>query len=115
LTQDFVYLDHFAITWFVFANRIHFPISISKKLCFRQIKISFKTSFDQKPKILPFSHNQISLPLESSFCNKRVLIRTKYTYTKILKKSQVIADPVALTLISSPLALSTKTEELVAF
>jgi hypothetical protein len=102
-------LGLFSQTEFIFLSLFQ------KKLCFRQIKISFKTSFDQKPKILPFSHNQISLPLESSFCNKRVLIRTKYTYTKILKKSQVIADPVALTLISSPLALSTKTEELVAF
>jgi hypothetical protein len=108
-------LDHFAITLFVFANQIPFPIYISKTHCFWQIKISFKTSFDQKPETPPFSHNQISHPKESRFCNKRVLIKTKYTYTKILKNSQVIADPVALALISPPLALSTKTEELVAF
>jgi hypothetical protein len=35
-----------------------------------------------------------------------------YTYTKILKNSQVVVNSVALALISPPLALSTKTEEL---
>jgi hypothetical protein len=40
---------------------------------------------------------------------------TKYTYTRILKKSQVVANQVALALNSPPLALSIKTEELVAF
>jgi hypothetical protein len=34
---------------------------------------------------------------------------------KFLKNSQVVVDPVALALFSLPLALSTKTEELVAF
>jgi hypothetical protein len=51
---------------------------------FWQIKITFKTSFDQESK----------------------------THTKILKNSQVVADPVALAIISPPLALSTIMEEL---
>jgi hypothetical protein len=91
-------------------------LSLCKKHLFWQIKIHFKTSFDQNQKTPPSSHNQIFSLQESSFCNKRVLIKeTKYTFTRILKNSQVVADPVALALNSPPLALSTKTEELVAY
>jgi hypothetical protein len=32
------YLDHFATTWFVFTKQIHFPISMSKTLCFGKSK-----------------------------------------------------------------------------
>jgi hypothetical protein len=38
LSQDLIYLDHFAITWFVFAKQIHFPISMIKILCFGKSK-----------------------------------------------------------------------------
>jgi hypothetical protein len=80
---------------------------------FWQIKRSFKTNFDQTPKTPPFSHNRISPPQESGFCNKRVLIKNQvFLHYKFLKNSQVVADPIALALISPPLALSTKTEEL---
>jgi hypothetical protein len=95
-------------------KQIHFPISMSKTLCFGKSKITFKTlikflphkflphknNFQDfaMPETLPFSHNQISPSQESSFCNKRALIKNKYTYTKILKKSQVVANPVALAL-----------------
>jgi hypothetical protein len=34
----------------------------SQSKLFWQMKISFKTSFDQTPKTPPFSHNQISPP-----------------------------------------------------
>ena len=72
-----------------------------------------KIRFDQVPKTPPFSHNQISPPQESDFCNKRVLIKNQvFLHFKFLKNSQVVADPVALALISPPLALSTKIEEL---
>jgi hypothetical protein len=82
-----------------------------------QIKIFFNTSFDKKAtNPLPFSHKQISPQQDSSFCNKRVLIKKPSILTlKFLKNSQVLADPIALALISPPLALSTKMEELVAF
>ena len=93
-----------------------FFLSLCKKHLFWQIKIHFKTSFDQNQKTPPSSHNQIFSPQESSFCNKRVLIKeTKYTFTRILKNSQVVADPVALAWIYPPMALSIKTEELVAY
>jgi hypothetical protein len=36
----------------------------------------------------------------------------EFLHFKFLKTSQVVVDPVALTLISPPLALSTKIEEL---
>jgi hypothetical protein len=76
---------------------------------FWQIKIFFKTSFDKKTKNSPFSHNQISPPQESSFCNEGFDPITKYTHTNFfLKNSQVVADIVALALISPPLALRTK-------
>jgi hypothetical protein len=52
---------------------------------FWQIKIFFKTSFDKKTKNSPFSHNQISPPQESSFCNRRVLIKKQVLSTIIFE------------------------------
>jgi hypothetical protein len=101
-----------------------------KTLLFWLIKIFFKTSFYKKARNSPFSHNKFSPPQESSFKNKRVLIKNQlYSHLIFLKNhqlyshlnfvnnshSQVVANPVALALIYPPLALSTKMEELVAF
>jgi hypothetical protein len=60
----------------------------------------------------PFSHTQISSPQENSFCKKRVLIKHKESNSTILKIHKLLDDPVALALISPPLALSTKTGDL---
>jgi hypothetical protein len=105
----------FAITWFVFAKTNSFSYLYVKHTLFWQIKISFKTSFDHKPEKLPLFTIIKFLP------HKRVVFFAirgfgqRNKYTKILKNSQVVVDPVALALISPPLALSPKTEELVAF
>jgi hypothetical protein len=94
-------------------------LSLCQNTLFWQIKIFFKTSFDQKARNCPFSHNQISPPQENSFCNKRILIKNQvYLHLNFSKNSQVVVEntgPVSLALNSPPLALSTKTEELVAF
>jgi hypothetical protein len=92
-------------------------LSLCQNTLFWQIKIFFKTNFDKKePETPPFSNNQISPPQESSFCNKRVLIKKPSILPlNYFKNSQVVVDPVALALISPPFALSAKTEELVTF
>jgi hypothetical protein len=77
LSQDLAYLDHFATTWFVFTKQIHFPISMSKTLCFGKSKYLSRQVLIKKLETPPFSHNQISPPQESSFCNKRVLIKNQ--------------------------------------
>jgi hypothetical protein len=64
------------------------------------------------PKTPPFSHTQISPPKENSFCNKRVLIKHKESNSTIFEIHKWLADPVALALISLPLALSTKIGDL---
>jgi hypothetical protein len=76
-----------------------------------QINISFKTSFDLKLEtplfpIIKFLPHKIVV-----FAIREFWSKTKYSYTKILKNSQVIADPVVLALISPSLALSTKTKK----
>jgi hypothetical protein len=105
------YLDHFATTWFIFTKQIFF-LSLYQKHLFWQIKRSFKSKFDQMPKTLPFSHNQISTPQENNFCNIRVLIKLQESNTKFFEIHKWLVDPVALALISLPLVLSTKTGEL---
>jgi hypothetical protein len=61
----------------LFSKTNSFSYLYVKNTWFWQIKMSFKTSFDQKPETPSFSHNQISPPQESSFCNKRVLIKNQ--------------------------------------
>jgi hypothetical protein len=52
--QDLTYLDHsFAITWFIFANQIPFPISTSNTLVWANREIS-KSRIYQVPKTPPF-------------------------------------------------------------
>jgi hypothetical protein len=103
----------FATTWFVFAKQINFPIFMSKHL-FWQIKKIFKTSFDQIPKTPPFPIIKFLPYKRAVFAIRGFRSKTKYSHTNILKNTQVVVDPVALALISPPLALSTKTEELFA-
>jgi hypothetical protein len=81
---------------------------------FWQIKITFKTSFDQESENSPFFPSSNFLPHKRAvFAVRGFLIKKiKYTNTRILKFAQVVVDPVALSLISPPLALSTKIEEL---
>jgi hypothetical protein len=76
LSQDLVYLDHFATFGLFSQNTFIFYLYVKNTL-FWQIKLSFKTSFDQKPETPPFSNNQICPLQESSFCNKRVLIKNQ--------------------------------------
>jgi hypothetical protein len=109
-------LDHFCHHLVCFHKTNAFSYLYVKNTCFGKSKYLSSLVLIKSQKSPPFSHNQISPPQECSFCNKRVLIKeTKYSYTRILKNSQVVADPDALALISPPLALSTKIEELVAF
>jgi hypothetical protein len=61
----------------------------------------------------PFSHNQFSPLKRTFFCNKRVLIKHKESNSITFEIHKWLADPVALALISPPLALSTKIVELV--
>jgi hypothetical protein len=54
LSQDLAYLDHFATTWFVFTKQIHFPISMSKTLCFGKSKYLSRQVLIKKPETPPF-------------------------------------------------------------
>jgi hypothetical protein len=89
-------------------NKLIF-LSPWQKHLFWQIKASFKTSFHQIPKTLPF-------PIIKVLPHKRAVFAIKHSYTKNFWKNHEFTsgwlDPVALALISPPLALSTKTEEL---
>jgi hypothetical protein len=49
LSQDLAYLDHFATTWFVFTKQIHFPIPMSKTLCFGKSKYLSRLILIKKP------------------------------------------------------------------
>jgi hypothetical protein len=104
------YLDHFCPHLDCFRKTNSFPYFYVKTLVLANPKYLSRLVLIKIKKNSPFSHNQISPTQESSFCNKRVLIKIKYTYAKILKNSQAVANPVALALFSPSLALSTKTE-----
>jgi hypothetical protein len=73
-------------------------------------------SHNQKsvPKTPPFSHNQNYPPQETKFCNKSILDKSQILTLLFFKFLKWLADPVALALISPPLALSTKTGSLLA-
>jgi hypothetical protein len=66
------------------------------------------------PQTPPFYHNKKSPHKRTFFCNKRVLIKHKDSNSTVFEIHKWLADPFALALISPPLALSTKTGELLA-
>jgi hypothetical protein len=87
-------------------------------LCQKHFALANQNNFQdvliKSQKTLPFPIIKFLPHKRAVFAIKVFWSKAKYTYTKSLKNSQVVADPVALALISPPLALSTKTEELVA-
>jgi hypothetical protein len=97
----------FATTWFVFANQILFPF-LSQIHLFEQIERYPKSEIDQVPKTPPFPIIKI-FPYKRPNFAIRVFWQKQLSSSSIFKSNKWFADPVALALVSHPLALSTKT------
>jgi hypothetical protein len=102
----------------LFSQNKFFCLSLSQKHSFWQIKRSFKSEFEEMPKIPPFPiikflpHKRTIFAIEGfDQTQRRVLIKHKKSNYTIFEIHKWLADPVALALISPPLELSTKTGE----
>jgi hypothetical protein len=96
----------------LFSKNKLFFLSLSPTNLFWQIERSFKCNFDQMAKTPPFPIIKILPHKRTFFANKRVLTKHRKFNSPIFEIHKWLANPVALALISPPLALSTKTGDL---
>jgi hypothetical protein len=91
-----------------------FSLSLSQTYLFGQIESYSKSEIGQVPKPPPFSHNQKKSPHKRPNLQLELFGQNINSNSTVFKIHKWLADPFALALISPPLALSTKTEKLLA-
>jgi hypothetical protein len=97
----------------LFSQNKFFFLSLYQNTCFGKSRDLSGVNLIKCHKLPIFPITKL-LPIREQFCNKRVFIKHKDSNSTIFEIHKWLADPFALALLSPPLAVSTKTGELLA-